>query len=68
MKQIQTFLNETQYKAFRAEAERMGMSEYELTKNLILEFLEGKNKDIIKFKKMIREALKEAYVILDNAP
>ena len=40
LKQVRTWLNEEQYKTYIKRADKMGVTEYAMTKQLVVDFLE----------------------------
>jgi hypothetical protein len=67
MRRIATCLNTAQYKTFSKKAEELGISEYELTKQAVLQVITQPT-ETTKAKLAILKAIKEAYKILGNAP
>ncbi|MFA5366043.1 MAG: hypothetical protein WC325_12750 [Candidatus Bathyarchaeia archaeon] len=75
MRRVATALNEQQYKVLEKKLEQLEMTEYELTKMLLLDFLETGTIDKTKVRlfaqmaiKYVIESGKEAIQIMDNAP
>lgn len=67
MHRVATCLNESQYKTFSKKAEELGVSEYELVKQSVLQTVEQPT-ELMKVRLVVIKALKEAYQILDQAP
>jgi hypothetical protein len=69
MRTIQTSLNESEYDVFRKQAQRYQMSDYEFLKEIVKLALNNQiNADVLKFKKLVKDSLKEFIEIMDNAP
>ena len=67
MHRVATCLNESQYKTFTKKAEDLGISEYELVKQSVLQTVEQPT-EFMRMRLAIVAALKEAVEILDQAP
>jgi len=49
LKHIDTWLNEEQYKAYKKNAKKMKLTEYAVTKKLVVDFLEKRRERTKKF-------------------
>ena len=65
MHNITTSLNESEYELFRKKAQRMNMTDYELTKTIIKLYLLDQNVDFGKIKIYLRESFEEFIKIMD---
>jgi hypothetical protein len=68
MKRVATALNEQQTKQLKRKLEEVNMTEYTFLKKLILNALEPTPTNRQQIKILLKEAVKEAITILDNAP
>jgi len=68
MKRVATALNEQQTKQLKRKLEEVNMTEYTFLKTLILNALEPTPTNRQQIKILLKEAVKEAITILDNAP
>lgn len=55
MKVVSTSLNETEYKLLRKKLDMLGITEYALTKDLILSFIETGTLDKAKFDVLLKK-------------
>ena len=49
MKKVHIWLNEEQYKFYVKATQKLGLSEYGLTKKLVVDFIEGRQREQKKF-------------------
>lgn len=59
MRVVSTALNEDQYKTLQKQLDKLGVTEYELLKNLILEFIQTGTIDKVKLEYLINKIGKE---------
>lgn len=69
MKQITISLNEEEYDNFNKLAKKFSLTDYALAKEAILTLIQPQQAlNVLKLKALLKEAFKEAYEILDQAP